>query len=108
MILLENLTYIRGEKIYFKGKVIQTTNSDTYDKEAVILRVNVTRGEHDIWEDTIYVEYTYKSKNEEKILEDDIIDLYGEFIGEKSYISVIGAKITLPYINAKYINLVTD
>ena len=71
----------------------------------ITLRVDVTEGEYGIWDDTIYVDYEYKDENESKILEDDIITLYGEFIGEKSYTSVLGAKITLPHINAKYIVL---
>ena len=104
--LARNPNMYKNKKVYFRGKVVQATNnSSIFSNNSLTLRVDVTEGEYGIWDDTIYVDYEYKDENESKILEDDIITLYGEFIGEKSYTSVLGAKITLPHINAKYIVL---
>lgn len=91
----------KGTKAKFVGKVIQVQEG-MFD--SVILRVNVTKGEYDIWDDTVYVDYTY-SKGESKILEDDIITMYGTLKGSKSYTTVLGAKVTIPKLDAKYIEL---
>lgn len=104
--LARNPNMYKSKKVYFRGKVVQVTNnSSIFSDNSLTLRVDVTEGEYGIWDDTIYVDYKYKDENESKILEDDIITLYGEFVGEISYKSVLGAKITLPHINAKYIVL---
>ena len=54
--------------------------------------------------DTIYVTYT-PEEGEDKILEDDIITVYGISQGDYSYTSTIGAQVTLPLISGKYITL---
>ena len=91
-----------GKRMKFKGKVIQVQEGWF---KSVTLRVNVTKGEYGFWDDTIWVDYTYKDDNESKILDDDIITIYGEFKGTESYTSVLGSKVTIPKIEAKYINI---
>ena len=39
-----------------------------------------------------------------KILEDDMVTVYGKCSGETTYESVMGASITLPSVEAKYIS----
>ena len=90
-----------GKHAKFTGKVIQV--SEGYFNN-VTLRVDVTKGEYDIWDDTVYVNYKY-SDGESKILEDDIITMYGTIDGLKSYTSVLGAKITIPEFTAQYITI---
>ena len=92
-----------GERVHFRGEVVQVLQ----DGDSFELRVNVTSsgGYYTYWSDTVYVVYTRENASEGKILEDDIIDFYGEFYGEISYESVLGATITIPCVIAKYIDL---
>ena len=71
----------------------------------MILRVNVTEGEYAIWDDTLYIEYKRKSENESRILEDDIIIVYGKMNGIKNYQAVMGNQISIPYLLAEYIDI---
>ena len=84
----------------FTGKVVQVLR-DGDDK--LQLRVNVTAGKYNTYEDTVYVFYTVE--NGTNILEDDIITMYGELRGMIEYESVLGAKITIPRIYAKFIDV---
>ncbi|MGM9552487.1 MAG: hypothetical protein ACI3XA_09570 [Clostridia bacterium] len=84
----------------YTGKVVQVLE----DGNDIQLRVNITRGSYGYYSDTIYVMYTKKS-GESRILEDDIITLYGMNMGTISYESVLGSTITIPCVYAKYIDL---
>lgn len=95
-----------NKKATFTGEVIQVQE---VDDSSIVMRVNITKKTYEYiddvtWSDTIYVTYTYGS-NESKILEDDVITMYGELKGSTSYTSTLGAKITLPKFNAKYITI---
>lgn len=93
----------KNKMVKFTGQVIQVQDNGSN----INLRVNVTKGQYNIYEDTIWVNYTY-SANEKKILENDIVNLWGETKGTISYTSVLGAKITIPEINARCIELVKN
>jgi len=82
----------------FTGKVVQVLR----DGNELQMRVNVTEGKYS-YEDTVYVFYTVE--NGTNILEDDIITMYGELRGMIEYESVLGAKITIPRIYAKFIDV---
>ena len=99
----------KGKHAKFTGEVIQVVE----DGDSVALRVNIT-AEEASWEesgytysDTIYVEYTRKSENESRILEDDIITLYGTLNGLMDYSSVLGRQVSCPYLLAEYIEIET-
>ena len=91
----------KGEYATYTGKVIQVQENG----ERVILRVNITKDKQGLWNDTLYVEYIRKSNDEPRILNDDIITLYGKIEGVKSYTAVLGDQITLPYVIAEYITI---
>ena len=55
----------------------------------------------------IYMNYSL-SKDEAKILKDDIIMIYGECKGDYTYVTVLGAASTVPKINAKYIDIISE
>ena len=99
--LARNPSSMRGTYVKLKGEVVQVIRGYGND---IALRVNITRwGTYsDYYKDTVYVNYTLPSDGN-KILEDDIITIYGQADGEKSYTSTLGATITLPEIDAKYI-----
>lgn len=92
----------RGRKACFTGKVIQVLENGNN----IVLRVNVTKGSY-TYEDTIYVNYTRENSSESRILEDDIITMYGSLAGLETYKTVLGGSITIPKIYAEYIELIS-
>jgi hypothetical protein len=88
-----------GRLVSFQGKVIQATQSGL----SYVLRVNVSRGAYDSWKDTIFVDYRAGSASDPRILDGDIIRLWGEFVGIKSYKAVFGQTIQIPYVVARAI-----
>ena len=89
----------------FTGEVVQAL----YDDGLAAFRINVTCKKYKYisgysCDDTMWVLY-YPEKGESKILEDDMVTVYGYLTGEYSYESVLGSTITIPSMNAKYIDL---
>lgn len=95
--LARNPAEMIGTRVKLVGEVIQTI----YDGNIVQLRVNITK-ENGYYSDTVYVRYIIEG---DRILEDDIITIYGTAMGEVSYTSILGAEITLPYIEAEYVDI---
>ena len=83
----------------YKGKMIVVTGTVIQVSEgwfnSVTLRVEEDSGS--VW----YITYS-RSDDEERILENDKLTFYGECAGVQSYTSVIGSKITIPAMDAKY------
>lgn len=100
--MARNPDNFKGTNVKVTGEVIQAL----YSNGSVDLRVNITKeGIYSTYyTDTIYVVY-YPEAGEDKILEDDIITIYGTSQGEYTYTSAIGTQVTLPLIQAKYIEL---
>ena len=100
--LARNPEKIKGKKVRVTGEVVQVL----YDYGMVSLRVNITEyGTHSTYyKDTIYVTYIPED-GEDKILEDDIITIWGTSEGDYSYTSVMGSTITLPHIYAEYLEI---
>lgn len=91
-----------GKLVKLKGEVIQVMEEDLN----VILRVDITFTPYSYdpnegyYQDTIYVDYKKTDYNEDRILEDDIVTIYGVSNGNTSYTTVLGAEVTLPSITA--------
>jgi len=94
----------KGKKAVFRGKVLQVLE----DGNDVVLRIDVTEDKYGFWDDTIYVEYTRKSADENRILEDDIVMVYGRIKGIKTYKALLGNNISIPHLEAEYINLASN
>lgn len=93
-----------GKDVYFTGEVVQVMESSF--TSSVTYRINVTKDEYGFWEDTVYV--TYKLPDgAPRILENDIVDFYGVCKGTYTYSSVLGSNITIPYVDAKIIDIVS-
>lgn len=90
-----------GKKAVFNGKVIQVQESG----KRVTLRVDVTEGEYGIWSDTVYVDYRRKDDNESRVLEEDMITIYGEIEGIKHYTAIFGNQVSIPHLEAEYIEI---
>lgn len=91
-----------GKRAQFKGQVVQV--QEGYG-DSVVMRVDVTKGDYGLWDDTIYVEYERNAPDEPRVLEDDIVILYGELNGIKTYTTVLGSSLSIPQMKVKYISL---
>lgn len=84
---------LEGQKLTFTGEVIQVLD-DTY-------RINITKDDFG-YSDTIIFEID-SDKLSEKILEGDVVTIWGESRGFISYESTFNEIITVPHIRAVYI-----
>lgn len=101
--LARNPDSYKGDYFKFTGEVIQVIQSGRY----VELRVNVTREDlygTTMYSDTIYVE-TKLQENGDRILEGDIITLYGVCEGLYTYTTIFGATMSIPKIDVAYWNV---
>lgn len=100
--MARNPENFKGTNVKVTGEVVQAL----YGTSGVDLRVNITKeGTYTTYyTDTIYVVY-YPEAGEDKILEGDIITIYGTSQGDYTYTSTLGASINLPLIYGKYIEL---
>lgn len=101
--IARNPSQYDGKRVKFTGKVAQVSEGLLNNKSITIL-MQVTKDEYGFYDDVIYCTYTY-SQNESKILEDDIITIYGTCKGDITYTSLLGANITVPNIEIKYYEL---
>jgi RNA polymerase subunit RPABC4/transcription elongation factor Spt4 len=82
----------------FTGKVVQVLENG----RNITLRLNVTKGQY-MWSDTIWVDYIRSNEDESRILNDDVIKVYGNLNGIKSYKATLGNTINIPWLIAYYI-----
>lgn len=99
--LARNPDKVEGEKVKLTGEVIQVMKGEFVKA----YRVNITKNEYDFYEDTIYLTYVPKAENEDNILEDDIITIWGTASGDYTYTSVMGVSVTVPHVDAEYIEI---
>ena len=94
----------KGQYVKFRGEVIQVIEGGLFTTKYAF-RINVTQqgSYYTYWDDTVYVTYKPKSSDEAKILEDDIVTFYGVFDGDYTYTTVLGARVTVPSVDAEYI-----
>lgn len=86
-----------------RGKVIQVVEAG----DDITLRVDMTRGPQGLSSsDTIYMEYRRELISEPHILVNDVVAFSGKFIGLKSYTTVLGATMQLPYVVAQSLRTV--
>lgn len=99
--IARNPNKYKGEYGKFSGKVIQVIEDDLYSiAVSYTLRVALNGDYNNV----ILVTYVANS-DDDHILEDDRINLYGEIQGSYTYESTMGASITVPYVEAKYIDI---
>ena len=92
----------RNTKVSHLGEVSQTMEP-TFGN-TVLLRINVTKNGDDsfaFYSDTI-VATIYLPSGSDRILEGDIVKIYGDCDGLYSYTSILDKKVSLPKINIKY------
>ena len=101
--LMRNNEKYVGDILYLEGKVVQTQNTfgDTY-----ALRVSITKEDLGFgttyYSDTIWVNYAGP-----RILEDDIVGIYGKVVGIKEYTAVLGNTIGLPEVDSLLLEVIS-
>lgn len=91
-----------GKKVKLNGRIMQVVyDSDTGTSKYL---VSVTKGDYGLWSDNVFVKLIPDYKTG-KFLEEDIVTLYGEADGEYSYRSVLGQSITVPCVEAVYMDI---
>jgi hypothetical protein len=88
----------KGKLVRFRGQVVQVVESGS----DLTLRVNVTNGKFG-WTDTVLVNYRRRSPSEDRILDNDVISLWGESRGIVSYRSIFGQTIQIPHVAASIV-----
>lgn len=105
-------TFFRNAESYldvpvvFTGEIIQALYDepwtgddctglwDVLDGTATILRVNVTKDQYGLYEDTVYVVYL----GDQRLIEDDVIEFVGVSGGLKTYDTTSGGSVTIPEV----------
>jgi len=96
--LMRYIENYEGKTVYYRGEVVQVVqvSGDNY-----ALRIAVTRGEYRTWTDIIWVNYQGS-----RVLENDIVELWGRVKGLKTYEAILGNSVTIPELDALYLNVV--
>lgn len=103
--IARNPDNFKGQKVKFYGKVLQVQTAKILGGESVVLRVATKDSGYDTWyDDVVYVNYE-KKEGESNILEDDMVTLYGVCDGTTTYTTVMGSSVTIPSVNAEYIDI---
>lgn len=83
-----------GQPLSFAGKVIESIQGD-------VLRINVTPGSSNSWQDSIFVDYEAQAlTTQDRIVEGDLVSVRGTFAGIRSYQSALGETIVAPSVVA--------
>lgn len=90
-----------GKDAKFTGEVIQVLEGNSLYQ----IRMNVTKGSYGYYSDTIMA-FVPKNAISGRILEDDIIRIYGNLGSLYTYETVLGSTVTIPSIDVLYAELV--
>lgn len=88
--LFRNNSQYVGKIVHYVGKVIQTQENSSNN---YTLRVNITEKEYGLWEDDVFLSYQGN-----RVLEDEIVEFWGEVKGVRKYTTVLGASRSIPEI----------
>ena len=97
--LMRNSDDYVGDIVYKRGEILQASERRT---DKYVLRVATKRSEYGYYEDIIWVEY-----EGDRLLEGDIIDVWGESKGIETYSALLGNQVTIPKIDSVHVELVT-
>jgi uncharacterized membrane protein YcgQ (UPF0703/DUF1980 family) len=94
--LARNPDSYEGKKVKFRGGVLQVNELDT----EIQLRLSASSTSYGWSSDEVVYVYFDKSLISGRILDDDVITIYGVAKGLYSYETVLGSTVTLPLIQA--------
>ena len=92
-----------GKQAQFTGEVIQVMENSFLGDITYTLRVDVTPTSYG-YTDTIYVTYD-APEGAARLLEYDIVTMYGTLRGTVTYETILGASVTIPSFDAAYITI---
>ena len=96
--IARNPNEYKGERVKVVGTVLQSVEDGR--QITLIIRVN------DEFFDFMYV--TYENKlDDERFLDEDWVSIYGKLDGLKTYDSIGVGEVTVPKMNAKYIDILS-
>lgn len=98
--IARNPNQYMGKQAKVTGEVQQIEQAN--DGSEVILIAITKDPDADAWTNAIYATYTPKNDNESRILENDIITLYGTLDGIEDYTTVMGDTKSVPKLTAEY------
>lgn len=103
--LMRNDADYVGKKIKVKGEVVQVVYESEDGTGESQYRVSTKPDEFDdgYFDDDIVLYFT--RGDAPKLLEDDIVTIYGEVSGTESYTTVLGANVTVPVVTGAYIDI---
>lgn len=87
-----------GQNIKLKGQIIQVVKGFNTDYRIALLDANGNQ----LYDKIVYVKYNLP-EGEPRLLENDIVNVYGTSKGTQSYLAIFGQSIELPVIEAKLI-----
>lgn len=99
--LARNPDTYKGHTVHFRGKLIQVIDGGGTSESQY--RVNVTEDEYGLWDDTVLI--SFNTDPNQRFLEDDIVEFWGDSVGTITYKSVLGGDITIPAVSVKYMQL---
>lgn len=99
--LARNPEKLKGQRVKFSGKVTAIVERG----KNVALTLAVTEKEF-FWDDFIFIYYT-RLPDADRILEDDIITVWGEVRGLDEGRNALGETVSVPSVNARYIELIS-
>lgn len=99
--LARNPDKVKEKKVLVTGEVIQVLEDEYSDD--VNLRVDITKTSYG-YKDTIFVVGELDDSGD-RILEDDIISIWGYCAGTYTYETVLGSSLTIPRINMMYYSI---
>lgn len=92
----------KGTLICFKGKVIQVMDSSS----TVTIRLATKEEQYlGYYDDVLYCTISKAFLNEERLLEDDIITIYGKADGIKEYTAILGNKVQIPSVIVRIVDV---
>jgi len=98
--LMRNSDNYKEANVYFRGRIFSVT--ETYDDNYDLLVATRSEAYIGYYKDVIWINYKGS-----RLLEDDIIDIWGYVKGLKTYTTVLGSQKTIPELDAYYLGLVT-
>ena len=98
--LFRNNSQYVGKIVHYVGKIIQAQENSN---NSYTLRVNVTEKEHGLWEDDLFLNY-----EGERLLENEIVEFWGEVKGVKKYTTVLRTSRSIPEITVLHLEILKD
>lgn len=98
--LFRNNSQYAGKIVHYVGKVVQTQEDSS---NSYTMRANVTEKEYGLWEDDVFLNYQGN-----RVLEDEIVEFWGEVKGVRKYTTVLGASRSIPEITVLRLEVLKD